>query len=187
MLLLLAELGLIGLFLAGATFLVGDFGPVGPFKGRAPEWGQMLGGIQFYAITAELPTLIPALFVVLASATFALLADGLRAASDPFSSRRVLPGTFGVLTKVLVGALCFSAVGFIGVNVRPGAMTMEEGRSLAAKTDCTAAGSSLPRRSSRGENTQFPYPPFPWMRRRPARCSQPLSGTRPRWPPVLRR
>ena len=52
---LLAELGLVGLFLAGATFLVGDFGPVGPFKGRASEWGQMLGAIQFYAITAELP------------------------------------------------------------------------------------------------------------------------------------
>ena len=128
-LLLLAELGLVGLFLAGATFLVGDFGPVGPLKGLVPEWGQMLGGLQFYAITAELPTLIPAMFVVLASATFALLADGLRAASDPFSSRRVLPGTFGVVSKVLV-----SAVGFIGVNVRPGAITMEEGRSLAAKT-----------------------------------------------------
>jgi len=133
-LLLLAELGLIGLFLAGATFLVGDFGPVGPLKGRVPEWGQMLGGIQFYAITAELPTLIPALFIVLASACLALLADGLRAASDPFSSRRVLPGTFGVLTKVLVGALCFSAVGFIDINVRPGAMTMEDGRVLAART-----------------------------------------------------
>ena len=133
-LLLLAELGLIGLFLAGATFLVGDFGPVGPLKGRVSEWGQMLGAIQFYAITAEIPTLIPALFVVLASATFALLADGLRAASDPFSPRQVLPGTFGVLTKVLVGALCFSAVGFIGINVRPGAMTMEDGRQLAART-----------------------------------------------------
>ena len=133
-LLLLAELGLIGLFLAGATFLVDDSGPVGPFRGRAAEWGQMLGGTQFYAITAELPTLIPALFVVLASAIFALLADGLRAAADPFSSRRVLPGTFGVLTKVLVGALCFSAVGFIGVNVRPGAMSMEDGRTVAART-----------------------------------------------------
>jgi len=133
-LLLLAELGLVGLFLAGGTSLVDDFGPIGPLKGRAAEWGQMLGTIQFYAITAELPTLIPALFVVLASATFALLADGLRAASDPFSTSRVLPGTFGVLTKVLVGALCFSAVGFIGVNVRPGALSMEEGRSLAANT-----------------------------------------------------
>ena len=133
-LLLLAELGLVGLFLAGATFLVGDFGPVGPLKGRVPEWGQMLGAIQFYAITAELPTLIPALFVILASACFALLADGLRAASDPFSSRRVLPGTFGILTKTLVGALCFSAVAFVGINVRPGAMSMEEGRALAART-----------------------------------------------------
>jgi ABC-type dipeptide/oligopeptide/nickel transport system permease subunit len=133
-LLLLAELGLIGLFLAGGTSLVDDFGPVGALHGRAAEWGQMLGGIQFYAITAELPVLIPALFVVIASAIFALLADGLRAASDPFSSRRVLPNTFGILTKVLVGGLCFSAVGFIGVNVRPGAMTMEEGRSLAATT-----------------------------------------------------
>lgn len=133
-LLLLAELGLIGLFLAGATFLTDDFGPLGPARGRAHEWGQMLGGIRFYAITAELPTLIPALFVVLASATFALLADGLRAASDPFNSRRVLPGTFGVLAKVLTGALCFSAVGFIGVNVRTGAMTVEEGRALAAET-----------------------------------------------------
>jgi len=73
----------------------------------------MLGGIQFYAITAELPTLIPALFVVLASAIFRSTRGRLACASDPYSSRRVLPGTFGVLTKVLVGALCFSAVGFI--------------------------------------------------------------------------
>jgi peptide/nickel transport system permease protein len=133
-LVLLAELGLIGLFLAGATFLIGDFGPTGPLRSRVPEWGQMLGGIQFYAITGELPTLIPALFVVLAAACFALLADGLRAASDPFGARRVLPGTFGVLTKVLVGALCFSAVGFVGVNVGRGPMSMDEGRAAAATT-----------------------------------------------------
>ena len=133
-LVLLAELGLIGLFLAGGTDFVGDFGPIGPLRGRVPEWGQMLGGIRFYAILGELPTLIPALFVVLAAASFALLADGLRAASDPFSARRVLPRTFGVLTKVLVGALCFSAVGFVGVNVGRGPMTMEEGRAVAAAT-----------------------------------------------------
>jgi len=39
----------------------------------------MLGGIRFYAILGELPTLLPAVFVVLAAASFALLADGLRA------------------------------------------------------------------------------------------------------------
>jgi len=155
-LLLLAELGLIGLFLAGATFLVGEAGPVGPFRSRVPEWGQMLGGIQFYAITAEIPTLLPALFVVLASAMFALLADGLRAASDTFSSRRILPGTFRVLTTVLVGALCFSAVGFVGVNVRPGAMTMDDGRSLAAKTaETTWPGSEFVAAVARFSPTAF--------------------------------
>ena len=132
-LLLLAELGIVGLFIAGATFLVGDFGPLG-VSGRVPEWGQMLGAIQFYAITDQLSTLLPAVFVVLAAAAFAVLADGLRAASDPHSSRSLRPATFGVLTKVLVGALCFSAVGFIGVNVRISPLTMDEGRALAEKT-----------------------------------------------------
>src|SRR5207244_12526192 len=42
-LLLLAELGLVGLFLAGATLLVADFGPVGPREGLVPAWGKLLG------------------------------------------------------------------------------------------------------------------------------------------------
>ncbi len=134
-LLLLAELGLIGLFLAGATYYIGDNGqPVLPLRDRAPEWGQMLGGIQFYAAQEQLVVLIPAIFVVLAAVTFGLLADGLRAASDPFSPRLLLPGTFGRLSKVLAATLCISAVGFVGLNVTPSAMTMEEGRVLAART-----------------------------------------------------
>jgi peptide/nickel transport system permease protein len=133
-LVLLAELGLVGLFLAGATFLVGDFGVVGTLKARAPEWGQMLGTIQFFAMTESLGTLIPALFVVLAAATFALLADGLRAASDPFGTHRLLPGTFNGLAKAVAGALCFAAVAFFTVNVPTGPLTMEEGRALAGKT-----------------------------------------------------
>jgi peptide/nickel transport system permease protein len=142
-LLLLAELGLIGLFLAGATTLAGDFGPFA-IKERAPEWGQMLGSIQFIAMTEQLSTLIPALFVVVASAALALLADGLRAASDPFSGSRVLPGTFGVLSKVLAGALCFSAVGFIALNIPTRPLTMEEGRDVAARTaTATWAGSTF--------------------------------------------
>jgi peptide/nickel transport system permease protein len=132
-LLLLAELGLLGLFLSGATFLVGDFGPLG-LKERAPEWGQMLGTIQWVAILFQLGTLVPALFVVAASATFALLADGLRAASDPFSSHRLLPGTFGIMTKALIAAMCFSSVGLLAANVQTTALTMEQGRELAAKT-----------------------------------------------------
>jgi peptide/nickel transport system permease protein len=133
-LLLLAELGLVGIFLGGATFLSGEFGESLFPKARAPEWGQMLGTVQFYAFHEQLATLIPALFVVLASASFVLLADGLLAASDPFSEHRVLPKTFGAVTKVMAGALSLSAVAFVGFNVNPTALTMEEGRVLAAQT-----------------------------------------------------
>jgi peptide/nickel transport system permease protein len=133
-LLLLAELGIVGIFLGGATFLTGEFGESLFPRARAPEWGQMLGTVQFYAFHEQLATLIPALFVVLASASFALLADGLLAASDPFSAHRILPKTFGVVTKAMAGVLCLSAVAFLGYNVDPTALTMEEGRALAAET-----------------------------------------------------
>ena len=131
-LLLLAELGLVGLFLAGSTALISDFGVIGTLKERAPEWGQMLGSNQFFAMQYQLSTLLPALFVVIASAIFALLADGLRIASDPFGVRGVLPGTFGVVAKGLAGAVCFGAVGFLALNIQPSVLTMEEGRELAA-------------------------------------------------------
>ena len=133
-LLLLAELGLIGLFLAGATFLVEDFGRASPLMGRVPEWGQMLGAIQFYAIQNQLSTLLPAVFIVLVATAFGLLGEGLRAASDPFSAHRLRPATFGIVSKVLAGALCFGTVGFIGINVRTSALTLEEGRAVAAAT-----------------------------------------------------
>jgi peptide/nickel transport system permease protein len=143
-LLLLAELGIVGLFVAGATFLVGEFGPMSPLSGRVPEWGQMLGAIQFYAVTEQLSTLLPAVFIVLAASAFTLLADGLRLASDPHSPQRLQPSSFGVIAKVLTAALCFSAVGFIGANVRSGAMTMDEGRALSATTaQATWPGSVL--------------------------------------------
>jgi peptide/nickel transport system permease protein len=133
-LLLLAELGLVGIFLGGATFLSGEFNESLFPRARAPEWGQMLGTVQFYAFHEQLATLIPALFVVLASASFVLLADGLLAASDAFSNHRVLPRTFAVVSKVMAGALALSAVAFVGFNVNPTVLTMEEGRVLAAAT-----------------------------------------------------
>ena len=133
-LLLLAELGIVGIFLGGATFLSGEFGEELFPRARAAEWGQMLGSVQFYAFHEQLATLIPALFVVLASAAFAFLADGLLSASDPFGVHRVLPKTFGVLSRLMAGMLCLSSVAFIGFNVDPGVLTMEEGRVLAAAT-----------------------------------------------------
>lgn len=142
-LLLLAELGIVGLFVGRATFLIsqglggGDY-RVTPLMGRTPEWGAMLGAIQFYAIGEQLATLLPAVFIVLAASSFALLADGLRAASDPFSASALRPATFGVLAKVLVGALCFSAIGLVGRNAALPPLTMRQGiveaSAVAART-----------------------------------------------------
>lgn len=143
-LLLLSELGLVGLFVAGATFLRGDVGPVGGLQERAPEWSQMLSGIQFYAQRDQVSLLLPALFVVFAAATFGFLGDGLRAASDPFGPWRLRPSTFSWLARVVVGALCVSAVGFVAFNVPHIVLTMDEGRSLASTTaERTWPGSQL--------------------------------------------
>src|SRR6185503_19555062 len=40
----------------------------------------------------------------------------------------------GVVAKSLVGAICFSAVGFLALNTTPTVLTMEAGREIAAKT-----------------------------------------------------
>jgi peptide/nickel transport system permease protein len=134
-LLLLAELGLIGLFLAGATYYLKENGlPVLPLRDRAPEWGQMLGGIQFYAAQDQIVVLIPALFIVLAAVAFTLLADGLRIAGDPFGTRPLRPRTYGILAKALAASLCLSAVGFAAFNVRPAPITFAEGRDIARQT-----------------------------------------------------
>lgn len=148
-LLLLAELGLVGLFVGQATFFVaqglggGDYRAT-PLMGRASEWGAMLGSIQFYAITEQLATLLPALFVAFAAVAFALLADGLRAASDPYGGHTLRPATFGVLSKTLAAALCLSAVAFVGVHVPSSRLTMDAGiREASSVAERTWPGSVL--------------------------------------------
>lgn len=143
-LLLLAELGIVGLFIGQATFftaqgLVGGDYRTTPLMGRVAEWGAMLGAIHFYAISPQqLATLVPALFVALAAVSFTLLADGLRAASDPYGWRTLRPATFGVLSKAVVVVLCVSAAGFVGLHVSSSRLTMQQGideaTAIAART-----------------------------------------------------
>jgi len=89
-----------------AAFVVSLLHFVILYRLRVPvKWGQMLGGIVFYAILGQLPILLPALFIVLAATAFSVLGDGLRAASDPFSRHRVRPATFGRPRKGTDGVL----------------------------------------------------------------------------------
>ncbi len=89
-LLLLAELGFIGLFISGGAAYVDDANqPILPIRDRAPEWGQMLAGARQDAFSHQYVALIPGLVVAGAAFAFNLLGEGLRAASDPHGARRM--------------------------------------------------------------------------------------------------
>ena len=114
-LLLLAELGFIGLFISGgAAYLSDSGGPILPIRDRAPEWGQMLAGARHYAFSHQYVAFIPGVVVVAAVFAFNLLGEGLRAASDPFGAKRLSPRALGVLGRGL-GALAI--VGVLGYGI----------------------------------------------------------------------
>lgn len=114
-LLLLAELGFIGLFISGgAAYLSDSGGPILPIRDRAPEWGQMLAGARHYAFSNQYVAFIPGIVVVAAVFAFNLLGEGLRAASDPFGPKRLSPRALGALGRSL-GALAL--VGVLGYGI----------------------------------------------------------------------
>jgi ABC-type dipeptide/oligopeptide/nickel transport system permease subunit len=95
-LLLLAELGFIGLFVSGSVSFVDDFNrPVLPVRDRAPEWGSMLAGALDYATNHQWVAYVPALVVVAAVFVCNLLGEGVRSALDPQGSRALSPRALG--------------------------------------------------------------------------------------------
>jgi peptide/nickel transport system permease protein len=95
-LLLLAELGFIGLFVAGSVSFSDNSGaPVLPVRDRAPEWGSMLAGALDYATNRQWVAYVPALVVVAAVFVFNLLGEGVRSALDPHGSRALSPRALG--------------------------------------------------------------------------------------------
>jgi ABC-type dipeptide/oligopeptide/nickel transport system permease subunit len=113
-LLLLAELGFIGLFVSGGTGFTDDLGrPALPVRDRAPEWGQMLAGAHGYITNREWVAYVPALVVIAAVFVFNLFGEGIRAALDPHSRAALSPralawGARGIAALVLVGASGFA-------------------------------------------------------------------------------
>jgi peptide/nickel transport system permease protein len=112
-LLLLAELGFIGLFLAGSVGFVDDFGqPVLPVRDRAPEWGQMLAGAYGYITSREWVAYVPALAVVSAVFAFNLFGEGIRAALNPHDQRALSPRALSRGGRGLAAVVAFSAAAF---------------------------------------------------------------------------
>jgi peptide/nickel transport system permease protein len=115
-LLLLAELGFLGVFMSGAVFYVDESNrPILPVRDRAPEWGQMLAGAQEYAFSNQFVAFVPGVAVAAAVFTFNLLGEGMRAATDPFSALALSPRAVGGLVRGLAVFALVSA-GFFGVS-----------------------------------------------------------------------
>lgn len=120
-LLLLAELGFIGFFIAGGIADTSISGAVIlPVRDRAPEWGQMLAGARNYAFRDQYVAFVPGVVVVGAVLAFNLFAEGLRTATDPHSSRRLSPRTLGWIARIMVAGALISAsfFGYIAANSR---------------------------------------------------------------------
>jgi peptide/nickel transport system permease protein len=131
-LLLLAELGFLGVFMSGAVFYVDESNrPILPVRDRAPEWGQMLAGAQQYAFSNQFVAFVPGVVVAAAVFTFNLLGEGVRVATDPFSPLALSPRAVGGLARGLAAFALVSAALF-GVNAaRSTELSFEEATRLA--------------------------------------------------------
>ncbi|HEY6958783.1 MAG TPA: ABC transporter permease [Candidatus Limnocylindria bacterium] len=115
-LLLLAELGFLGVFMSGGAFLVdAQNRPILPARDRAPEWGQMLAGAQQYAFHDQYVAFVPGVVVGLAVFVFNLLGEGVRGATDPFSMLSLSPRALGALGRGTLAVALVSAA-FFGIS-----------------------------------------------------------------------
>jgi len=110
-LLLLAELGFLGVFMSGYIVQLDDANrPILPVRDRAPEWGQMLAGATQYAFSNQYVAFVPGIVVAAAVFVFNVFGEGLRSATDPFSSLSLSPRALGALGRaMLVFALVLGA------------------------------------------------------------------------------
>jgi len=115
-LLLLAELGFLGVFMSGGVYLVdAQNRPILPARDRAPEWGQMLAGAQQYAFSNQYVAFVPGVVVCAAVFIFNLLGEGVRNATDPFSTLSLSPRGLGALGRGMAALALVSGV-FFGVS-----------------------------------------------------------------------
>jgi len=144
-LLLLAELGFLGVFISGFVFQVDDRNQVIlPVRDRAPEWGQMLAGAQAYAFSNQYVAFVPGVVVAAAVFIFNLLGEGVRAATDPFSRLSLSPRALGALGRGLAAFALVCAAFFGAAEARSTELSFEDAMAQArAAADRVEAGAPL--------------------------------------------
>ena len=144
-LLLLAELGFLGVFISGFVFQLDDRNQIIlPVRDRAPEWGQMLAGAQAYAFSNQYVAIAPGVVVAAAVFIFNLLGEGVRAATDPFSRLSLSPRALGALGRG-VAAFALVCAAFFGVaEARSTELSFEDAMAQArAAAERVEAGAPL--------------------------------------------
>jgi peptide/nickel transport system permease protein len=134
-LLLLAELGFLGVFMSGGIYLVdAQNRPILPARDRAPEWGQMLAGAQQYAFSNQYVAFVPGVVVCAAVFVFNLLGEGVRNATDPFSRLSLSPRGLGLLGRSLA-VLAIASGLFFGVSqARSTSLSFDDALRLARES-----------------------------------------------------
>ncbi|HEV8656093.1 MAG TPA: ABC transporter permease subunit [Candidatus Limnocylindria bacterium] len=131
-LLLLAELGFLGVFMSGGVVLVDNSNrPILPVRDRTPEWGQMLAGAQSYAFSNQFVAFVPGVVVAAAVFAFNLLGEGARAATDPFSSLSLSPRAVGSLGRGLLALTLLGGLFFGVVEARSTELSFDDALRLA--------------------------------------------------------
>ena len=134
-LLLLAELGFLGVFMSGGAFLVdAQNRPILPARDRAPEWGQMLAGAQQYAFSNQYVAFVPGVVVCAAVFAFNLLGEGMRNATDPFSRLSLSPRGLGALGRGMLAVAVVTGV-FFGVSeARSSSLSFDDALRVARES-----------------------------------------------------
>ncbi len=131
-LLLLAELGFLGVFMSGSIVLVDNNNrPILPVRDRAPEWGQMLAGATQYAFSNQFVAFVPGVVVAAAVFAFNLLGEGARAATDPFSTLSLSPRAVGSLGRALLATAVLGGVFFGVAEARSTELSFDDALRLA--------------------------------------------------------
>ena len=144
-LLLLAELGFLGVFMSGFIVQVDDANrPILPVRDRAPEWGQMLAGATQYAFSNQYVAFVPGVVVAGAVFVFNLLGEGVRSASDPFSSLSLSPRALGSLGRAMLVFALILGTSFGVAEARATQLSFEDAMQLArAATDRLEPGDEM--------------------------------------------
>jgi peptide/nickel transport system permease protein len=131
-LLLLAELGFLGLFMSGGVAFVDNGNrPILPIRDRTPEWGQMLAGAQQYAFSNQFVAFVPGVVVAAAVFAFNLLGEGARAATDPFSALSLSPRAVGALGRGMLGVALIGGLFFGVAQARSTELSFDDALRLA--------------------------------------------------------